>query len=115
MKNLGRKSINLSLDLVAIATGVLSIFNFFKKKTSNVKKDNICDGTGMVSKLSGNGTDNQAGVEPIMVDLRPVGRRRGACYCGQPQCAKSADDDTDGRDNGNNKDSGCIPDEQNAR
>jgi len=32
MKNIGRKSINLSLDLIAVVTGAISIYNFFKKK-----------------------------------------------------------------------------------
>lgn len=96
MKNIGRKSLNLSLDLLAVATGVISILNFFKKKP-NVKKDNLCDGAGMVPKLPGDGTDNQTGSEHIRLDTGSSGRGRQTCHCGQPGCDFPADNDTDGK------------------
>ena len=97
MKNLGRKSINLSLDLVAIATGALSIYNFFKKKTSNVKKDNIPDGTRVVRELQGHAPCDQTSREPIRLDFRDPGYRRGSCGCGQVGCPESPDNNPAGK------------------
>lgn len=67
MKNLGRKGLNLSLDLMTIATGFIGIFNFFRGKNQPVKKEETTT------------------IEPIRIDLGDKGQVV-ACYCGQAEC-----------------------------